>query len=78
MRSHQLTLPQSVTFKQPALPQPSKFGLDKLAAEKRAAAAASASRGEPSVKRQKTEDEEDRGSSSNGGVFKGQYLGPNV
>lgn len=58
-----------MTFKAQAGARPSLLGLDKLAAEKRAAAAATGGvKAEPPSKRVKTEPEEDAG-----GVFKGKY-----
>ncbi|KAK8849593.1 hypothetical protein IAR55_004928 [Kwoniella newhampshirensis] len=59
------------TFRAPAAARPSLLGLDRLAAEKRAAAAASAGKSEPPNKRTKREvDEDEDGPSSAGGVFK--------
>lgn len=64
---------QAVTFRQQGA-RPSVLGLDKLAAEKRAQAAAMAAgiKSEPPSKRVKREGgDEDGDLSANGGVFKG-------
>ncbi|EIW71616.1 hypothetical protein TREMEDRAFT_67867 [Tremella mesenterica DSM 1558] len=61
---------ESVAYRQPQGARPSLLGLDKLAAEKRAVAAAAA-KSEPPSKRVKMEPMEDEnGASSSGGVFK--------
>ena len=60
-------------FKAPQGARPSLLGLDKLAVEKRAQAAAVSGRSEPPSKRTKLEaDEEENGGAVSGGVFKGK------
>lgn len=53
--------------------RPSLLGLDKLAAEKRAQAAASGSSSGPPSKRVKVEDDDVDGVNTSGGVFKGGF-----
>lgn len=65
-----MLIQQAPAFKTPAMSKPSLLGLDKLAAEKRAQAAAV--KMEPPSKRTKREaDEDENGLSTSGGVFKG-------
>lgn len=64
-----------MAFKVPQGVRPSLLGLDKLAAEKRAAMAAADIKLEPPSKKVKMEREEDEnGASSSGGVFKSTSL----
>ncbi|WVQ96080.1 hypothetical protein IAU59_003181 [Kwoniella sp. CBS 9459] len=60
----------SVAFRAPPTARPSLLGLDKLAAEKRAAAATASGKGEPSNKRPRTSGDDDQDESNAGGVFK--------
>ncbi|KAI9639032.1 putative RNA helicase [Dioszegia hungarica] len=59
----------SIAFKQPTAARPSLLGLDRLAAEKHAQAAAG-SMGPPSKRARLTAEEDENGASSSGGVFK--------
>lgn len=66
-----MLIDQAPAFRAPATSKPSLLGLDKLAAEKRAQAAAA--KMEPPHKRVKREaDEDENGLSTSGGVFKGE------
>ena len=58
----------SIAFKNPQGARPSLLGLDKLAADKRAQAAAN---GAHPNKRVKLEEQDENGASSSGGIFKG-------